>query len=177
MTAAHLDRVVEIERIVNPAGWSVGMFQSELSLPTTRAYVVANIDGELVGYGGITMAGDQGHVTTVAVDAVVRRHGVGTRIVVHLIAEILVRGGTEATLEVEARNRSAQALYMKFGFAPVGVRRSYYPRTGEDAIIMTVSAIDSLVYCERVRRIASQIVGRTVAPAPFVPPVPRHEGG
>jgi len=39
-------------------------------------------------------------------------------------------------LEVAASNLPAQALYRQFGFAPVGVRRNYYEKTGEDALIL-----------------------------------------
>ena len=40
-------------------------------------------------------------------------------------------------------NDAAQALYRRFGFAPVGVRRNYYPETGEDALVMWAHDIDT----------------------------------
>ena len=41
-------------------------------------------------------------------------------------------GGTEhISLEVAANNEPAQALYRRFGFAPVAVRKNYYPVTGQ----------------------------------------------
>jgi ribosomal-protein-alanine N-acetyltransferase len=40
------------------------------------------------------------------------------------------------TLEVRMGNEAAQRLYRNFGFVSAGVRRNYYPETGEDALIM-----------------------------------------
>ena len=50
------------------------------------------------------------------------------------------------SLEVAANNEPAQALYRRFGFAPVAVRKNYYPVTGQDALVMWVHDIDSEEY-------------------------------
>ena len=50
------------------------------------------------------------------------------------------------SLEVAANNEPAQALYRRFGFAPVAVRKNYYPVTGQDALVMWVYDIDSEEY-------------------------------
>ena len=47
------------------------------------------------------------------------------------------------TLEVRVSNSGAQALYRRFGFAPVGIRRGYYIETGEDAIVMWAHDVDT----------------------------------
>jgi len=59
------------------------------------------------------------------------------------------------TLEVRASNAPAQALYRRFGFAPVGVRRNYYEETNEDAIIMWANDIDTDDYRRRLDAIES----------------------
>jgi ribosomal-protein-alanine N-acetyltransferase len=46
------------------------------------------------------------------------------------------RGIVRATLEVAVTNTRAQALYFRFGFSPVGVRKNYYERTKEDALVL-----------------------------------------
>ena len=40
------------------------------------------------------------------------------------------------TLEVRMGNMAAQQMYRNFGFVSSGIRRNYYPETGEDALIM-----------------------------------------
>jgi len=46
------------------------------------------------------------------------------------------RGVARATLEVAVSNTRAQRLYQRYGFAPVGIRKNYYERTHEDALVM-----------------------------------------
>ncbi|MFC2041663.1 hypothetical protein ACFLTY_05035 [Chloroflexota bacterium] len=45
------------------------------------------------------------------------------------------------TLEVRSSNLSAQNLYAKYSFAPVGVRQGYYMDSREDAILMSTEDI------------------------------------
>ncbi len=54
-------------------------------------------------------------------------------------------------------NTAAQALYRRFGFAPVGVRKNYYAETGEDAIIMWARDIDTPAYAERLSQIEARL--------------------
>ena len=54
-------------------------------------------------------------------------------------------------------NTSAQALYRRFGFAPVGVRPNYYPETGEDAIVMWARDVDSPEYAQRLAGIDARL--------------------
>jgi ribosomal-protein-alanine N-acetyltransferase len=56
---------------------------------------------------------------------------------------------------VAADNEPAQALYRRFGFAPVGVRRNYYPVTGQDALVMWVYDIDTEEYAQRLEELAA----------------------
>ncbi len=68
MRRRHLRAVMRIESQVYPRPWSLPLFMSELALRTTRAYTVARVDGAVVGYSGLMLAGDDAHVTTIAVD-------------------------------------------------------------------------------------------------------------
>jgi ribosomal-protein-alanine N-acetyltransferase len=45
-------------------------------------------------------------------------------------------GVKKAFLEVRACNHEAQALYTRYGFEPIGLRKGYYSDTHEDAIVM-----------------------------------------
>ena len=46
------------------------------------------------------------------------------------------RGITRATLEVAVSNQRAIDLYYRYGFRPVGVRKNYYEKSHEDALIL-----------------------------------------
>ena len=67
------------------------------------------------------------------------------------------------TLEVRRSNVVAQALYRKYRFEEVGVRRRYYRDTGEDAILMTVDFGAQPDYRRRLVEQAGQLAARSTA--------------
>lgn len=139
---ADLPGVLAIERRVYPRPWTEALFLSELALQSSRAYVVARINGAVVGYGGVMLVPPEAHVTTIAVDPGRQRSRIGTALLIELAREAIRRGTASLTLEVRISNRAAQELYRRFGFAPVGVRKGYYADADEDAIVMWVHDID-----------------------------------
>ena len=100
-------------------------------------------------------------VTTIAVDPDLHRHKIGTRLLLQLAREAVVRGARHLTLEVRVSNAAAQGLYRRFGFRPAGVRKNYYVETNEDALVMWADDIDEPEYLERLLRIESGIRGAT----------------
>ncbi len=162
MRRRHLRQVMRIETEAYPRPWSVGLFMSELSLRSSRDYFVAKTQGAIVGYAGMMTHADETHVTNIAVSSAWQRHHVATRLMIQLLRAALRRGTTSLTLEVRMSNHAAQALYYRFGFAPAGTRKNYYPETGEDALIMWAHDIDTPAYAERVAAVARRIPGTTV---------------
>jgi [ribosomal protein S18]-alanine N-acetyltransferase len=162
MRRRHLRGVLRIEEQVYPRPWSHTLFLSELALRSTRSYVVAKVGRDIVGYAGLMLSMEDGHVTTIAVDPRWHRHQVGTRLLLALAREALEREARNLTLEVRLSNKGAQFLYRRFGFAPVGVRKNYYPETNEDALVMWVHGIDTPDYGQLLERIEASIDGETV---------------
>lgn len=161
MRRRHLRSVLRIEALVYPRPWTLGLFLSELGLRTTRVYLVARVDGAVVGYAGLMLTADEGHITTVAVDPVWHRHGIASRLLVALARAARERGAEGLTLEVRTSNAGAQALYRRFGFAPAGIRKNYYVETNEDAIIMWAHDVDLPAYGERLDEIETGVRGTT----------------
>jgi ribosomal-protein-alanine N-acetyltransferase len=156
----HLRAVVRIEEECYPRPWSATLFLSEIAQRTSRRYTVATIGPLVVGYCGLMMVGEDGHVTTVTVDPAWHHRGIGTVMLLDVARAAPARGIRHLTLEVRVSNAPAQVLYRRFGFAPVGVRRNYYAETGEDAIVMWVRDIDSDAYTRRLARIDAQVRSR-----------------
>src|SRR5437016_4685615 len=157
MRRRHLRSVLRIESQVYPRPWSLSLFMSELALRSSRAYYVARVDGLVVGYAGLMMTVDDGHVTTIAVDPAWHRHRVGTRLLLVLAGQAIQRGATSLTLEVRMTNKPAQELYRHFGFRPAGVRRNYYVETNEDALVMWADDVDSKEYRRRLDGLATGV--------------------
>lgn len=165
MRRRHLRGVVAIEQEANPRPWSTRLFAGELRMPTSRVYRVALHDHEVVGYAGLMITLDEGHVTNVAVHTDHRRDQVATRLLLVLLREAAARGVTAVTLEVRMSNRGAQELYRRFGFAPGGVRRNYYAESGEDALIMWAHDVDGDDYAERLAGIEAALAAPLVVRA------------
>ncbi|HZT67290.1 MAG TPA: ribosomal protein S18-alanine N-acetyltransferase [Acidimicrobiales bacterium] len=157
MRRRHLRSVLRIESEVYPRPWSLSLFMSELSLRGTRAYHVAKIGGDVVGYAGVMVGTEDAHVTTIAVDPEHHRRKIGTRLMLNLARVALERGARNLTLEVRVGNTGAQALYHRFGFSPAGIRKNYYSETNEDALVMWASDIDSPGYTARLAAIEAEL--------------------
>ena len=149
-----LRHVLPIESEVFPEPWSVGVFNSELALRHGRLYRAAWHGGDMAGYIGFMMVDDEAHITTIATAPAYQRRGVARTLLIDGIHTLLPTGVRHLSLEVAASNERAQLLYRRFGFAPVGVRKNYYPVTGEDALVMWAYDIDTPEYAERLEQLA-----------------------
>ena len=131
------DDVARIEKQNFSLPWSRAMILSELNNPCA-VYLAAEENGSLVGYSGMRIVLDEGHITNVAVVTGHRRRGIATS----LLKELRARAETYAlsfiTLEVRASNAPAIALYKSHGFRSIGLRPGYYEKPREDALIMTL---------------------------------------
>ncbi|MGH9082715.1 MAG: ribosomal protein S18-alanine N-acetyltransferase [Acidimicrobiales bacterium] len=157
MRRRDLRKVMAIEEQVFPEPWSHAIFASELSLRRGRAYRVARLGREMVGYLGMMFQDEEAHVTTVAVEPAHQGTGIGTELMLGAARIAVEEGGRHISLEVAVGNIRAQALYRRFGFVPVGVRKGYYQATGEDAYVMWAYDVDRQPYAERLARIEATV--------------------
>jgi ribosomal-protein-alanine N-acetyltransferase len=157
MRRRHLRSVIRIEAQAEHRGWSVGLYLAELRREHDRAYVVARVDQQVVGFGGLLLQEPDAHITTLSVDATRRNRRLGTRLLLVLTRHAIARGAENLTLEVRSTNDAAIALYRSFGLAPAGIRKNYYADLGEDALIMWAHDIRSDAYLERLARIESAL--------------------
>lgn len=157
MRRRHLRGVMAIEQQTNQRPWSLGLFMGELRMPTSRYYVVALDGHEVVGFCGLMVTADEGHITNVAVHPEQRRRAIATSMMLDTMRRAVELGLVGVTLEVRMSNTAAQELYRRFGFAPGGVRRNYYAEVGEDALIMWAHDIDGDDYAGRLRQIATRL--------------------
>lgn len=114
----------------------------------------------ILGYASMWLMVDEAHLTSIAVRETHRRQGIGELLLVFIIDLSLQVNAQVVTLEVRSSNLAAQALYEKYGFAKVGVRRGYYSDDGEDAIIMTTETITSASYQEKFQQLKEEYLGK-----------------
>ena len=114
----------------------------------------------IVGYASIWMMVDESHLTSIAVHKSHQHQGIGELLLIAVIKQSLQMKAQVVTLEVRASNHSAQALYAKYGFNNVGIRRRYYTDNSEDAVIMTTDKITSPTYQAKLREMEAKYMER-----------------
>ncbi|MCI7813753.1 MAG: ribosomal protein S18-alanine N-acetyltransferase [Lachnospiraceae bacterium] len=135
MKAEDLDQVAAIERESFSMPWTRESLLTFLNRGDT-IYLVAEQRGEIVGYCGCLQISDEADILNVAVKTMHRGQHVGTKLVQKLIEEGKKRGAYRFTLEVRQSNFAAIHVYEKAGFTTAGVRKNFYEKPTENAVIM-----------------------------------------
>lgn len=135
MTGKEVPAVAELERQIFSMPWSEQGFYDTLTMENV-IFLTAMEDRQLLGYCGIYLAADEGEITNVAVAPEYRRRGIAERLVRRLLEETKPLGIRNYILEVRASNEGAIGLYRKLGFSVSGVRKNFYQKPKEDAVVM-----------------------------------------
>jgi ribosomal-protein-alanine N-acetyltransferase len=99
-------------------------------------FFVADESGWVVGFAMVKIDIDEAELLQLAVDSASRRRGVATELLTWTLGKLLRHGICGVFLEVRTSNTGAIALYEKFGFERLGMRKNYYDAPVEDAIVM-----------------------------------------
>ena len=133
--ALDADALVLLERAAfGSDAWSRVQVEAELASPTRRV-VVAEDDGQVIGYGAVAVAGDVADLTRIVVAEAHRRSGVASTVLAALHEAALQAGVARVLLEVAASNTGALAFYRAHGYLEISRRRAYYA-TGDEALVM-----------------------------------------
>ena len=125
-----------LEKECFPDPWSEKSLEDMQKSPHTL-YLVAETEGEIVGYCGAQIVLDEGYIGNVGVRSAFRRRGIADRLLEALDKTATENALSFLTLEVRAGNLPAIALYEKHDYKRVGIRPAYYQNPKEDAILMT----------------------------------------
>ncbi|MDF2503503.1 MULTISPECIES: ribosomal protein S18-alanine N-acetyltransferase [Clostridium] len=131
----YIDAILSIEELSFKDPWSRDSMERELNNSFAR-YLVVKYNDKVIGYGGMWLILDEGHITNIAVAPKYRCMGAGNVILKSLIDICEKEQINSLTLEVRMTNTIAQKLYNKFGFVSEGIRKNYYADNNEDALIM-----------------------------------------
>lgn len=184
MRVGDVDQVMAIEEVAFPAPWPASAYRHELAQNDLATYLVLRArptqvpsgwrrvvgrwkqePGAILAYGGFWAILDEAHISTIAVHPEWRGRGLGEMMLVALIDVAMLRAATQATLEVRVSNRVARSLYDKYLFLEVGRRSKYYHDNNEDALIMTLSDLDSAAVQARYAQLKTSLRQRMAIPA------------
>ena len=145
MGVQHLDAVMPIETAAYEFPWSRGNFFDSLATGYP-AQVLFDAQGVLLGYFVAMLGVNEWHLLNITVAPGGQGQGHG-RFMLDRIA-VLCREQRAATLWLEVResNLRARAVYARYGFTAVGIRRGYYPAAQsrrEDAAVMRLLVPDA----------------------------------
>jgi ribosomal-protein-alanine acetyltransferase len=135
MNPQDLRQVAIIEKENFSCPWSETAFASTLEKENIIYLVAVELE-EIIGYCGEWYVLDEGEITNVAVSRSSRRKGIAVQLLQELFVQAQKKGVTLHTLEVRKSNQSAINLYEKLGFQAEGIRKNFYEKPTEDAIIM-----------------------------------------
>jgi ribosomal-protein-alanine N-acetyltransferase len=134
---SQIDEILAVEEASFTSPWTREMYLAELKNTGVSYFYLARTDtGHVIGFCSFWRVLDELHINNLAVLPAHRRAGIGTDLLLRVLADGAVLGAKRATLEVRRSNEPAQKLYEKFGFTVAGVRRLYYSSPPEDALVL-----------------------------------------
>lgn len=130
-------------RIFGRDAWPLAVWKQEMSGENTYIAYVGETAGIATFPDIAALAGASGgldaEILTIGVAPEFRRHGLGSRILRHLIEHARESGSERIFLEVRSRDEGARAFYGRHGFEDVGLRRRYY--SDDDAVVMCLNGL------------------------------------
>ena len=125
---------IEKASFSNP--WTRQMYVRELENPDVSFLYVLRFPEQIVAFCAFWLVLDEIHINNLAVLPEFRRAGVAASLLGRVIKEGAALGAQRATLEVRRSNDAARLLYERFGFSIASVRRAYYTKPVEDALVL-----------------------------------------
>ncbi|MEA5004232.1 MAG: ribosomal protein S18-alanine N-acetyltransferase [Christensenella sp.] len=116
--------------------WSYAMLYDDIIENENTVYLVVELKGQIIGYGGMWIIFDEAHITNVCILPEYRGKGYAYSLMRELIEVAKEHDADAMSLEVRVSNKAALRLYKKCGFTIHGIRKRYYSNNGEDAYVM-----------------------------------------
>lgn len=153
MNFDDIAEIAEIEKLYSETPWDANGLLTYLLRDDTIFLVADSLDfvpaeGEapedyydtphLLGYAGLLMVPYEADILNITVRPEARRQGIATQLLGKISELSEPRGVTVIHLEVRESNTPARTLYGKLGFTVDGIRKNYYERPRENAVLMTL---------------------------------------
>lgn len=127
---------IEAESFTDP--WTQKSFEETLHYANNKYYVM-EIEKNIVGFAGISIAMEESDLITIAIAKNYRGQGLGSVFLKHIMNQAQEYQARKMTLEVRISNEAAIALYKHNCFDVIAVRKKYYKNPTEDAYIMQLA--------------------------------------
>jgi len=161
LEAKDIPTVISIDRLVFRDPWPESAYVQELYFNSNAHYFVlqltsamptrswaerrAALTAQIVGFVGMRVEMERGHISTLALRPEWRGWGLGELLLFTALDQAIHNGAHTVALEVRVSNAVAQNLYAKYGFVVVSQLRGYYA-DGEDAYYMRANVEGQAYY-------------------------------
>jgi ribosomal-protein-alanine N-acetyltransferase len=135
-TKQDISAIMALEQSCFTLPWNETDLERDITANILSYYLIAESADDIIGYGGIWVVEDECHIMTIAVAPECRQAGIGAMMLMKLMDEARLRGASRFFLEVRVSNAPAIAMYEKFGFIKIDLRKAYYEDNKEDAAVM-----------------------------------------
>lgn len=136
MKRDDVESVLSIESRVFTTPWQADTFLNLIGRPGSELWVMEHPVAGILAYAVLWCVLDQAELANIAVRSEYRGQGYASRLLERVLQVARDREVETIYLEVRASNTRALELYDRFGFLQVGVRKNYYDRPKEDALVM-----------------------------------------
>lgn len=136
MAPEHVADIAALEATTFSLPWDEASIRAELENPLALWLVAEGEDETVLGYVGSQTCFEDADILNVAVVPAVRRRGIAAALMRELEVRLAPKGVERITLEVRASNVPAIRLYEGLGYTQVGLRKGYYEKPREDALIL-----------------------------------------
>lgn len=117
--------------------WSIDSFMSEFASENSVFIAAEDESGVICGFVTASFVLDEININNVAVRTEYRKCGIGTALLEKLDEYAAEINAGFINLEVRESNIPAVDLYKKLGYVQVGLRKNFYCKPDENAILMT----------------------------------------
>lgn len=132
----QLDQIEQLEQLCFSVPWPRDALRRQLP-DDNHVFLAATDGGRVLGYVGMMFVLDEGYISNVAVAPAFRRRGIADALIAELLRRADALSLSFVTLEVREHNIPAISLYENCGFVRVGLRKNYYQKPCENAVLMT----------------------------------------
>ena len=136
MEVSDTEQVEMIEKQIFSIPWSQKSFEDACQ-SNDNIYLVCEMNGQIAGYCGLWTVLGEGNITNMAVSGGLRRLAIAEALMKEMEKRGMSKNVVTYFLEVRKSNEAAVNLYKKMGYVQIGVRKNFYEKPVEDALVMS----------------------------------------
>ncbi len=135
---SYAEKIFEIEKICFPDDYWSSDSISQSILQRYSLFLVYFVEEKIAGYINVYSIANEAELNRIAVLPEFRKQGIGLKLINCAIENLKENNCLKFFLEVRRANLPAICLYKKIGFLEDSIRKNYYQKPSDDAVLMSL---------------------------------------